>query len=194
MVVILDNYDSFTYNLAAYVQQCGAAVTVLRNDVATVAGVASLNPKALLISPGPGLPLQAGNTPAIYTVFAQQLPILGVCLGHQLMGQLAGAKLVQAILPVHGKTSTIVHDGQGIFVGLPKRMQAMRYHSWVLAPESLPAEWEAAAYAESTDDATSELMAIRHRRLPLHGIQFHPESVGTPDGLALVKNWVQSFS
>ncbi len=183
-ILLLDNYDSFTYNLYDYLLQAGADCRVLRNDALSPGEIERLGFEAIVFSPGPKRPADAGVMPALIERLHRKVPMLGVCLGHQAIGEFFGARLVQAALPMHGKTTEISHNGHPLFAGLPERFSVMRYHSLLL--ESLdhtPLECIA-----RTD--TGEIMALAHRELPLLGVQFHPESILTEHGLALLRNWV----
>jgi anthranilate synthase/aminodeoxychorismate synthase-like glutamine amidotransferase len=184
VILLVDNYDSFTYNLAHLLQELGAEVTVLRNDEIDADGAEQLAPSHLVISPGPGRPEGAGATLEIVRRLAPHVPTLGVCLGHQAIVEAFGGEVGPAKQLVHGKASTVTHDGRGIFAGLPEPFEAGRYHS--LAAADVPAEFEISA---RTDDG--EVMAVRHLELPVDGIQFHPESVLTPDGHALGRNFLE---
>ncbi len=183
MILLVDNYDSFTYNLADLFGQLDADVLVRRNDDVSADEAERLAPSHLVISPGPGRPENAGETPAILRRLGERVPTLGVCLGHQAIVQLYGGEVGRARELVHGKATSISHDGRGIFAGLPDGFQAGRYHS--LAATSVPEVFEVSATA-----ADGEVMAVRHRRLPLDGVQFHPESVLTPQGLDLIRNFL----
>lgn len=184
MILLLDNYDSFTFNLQHYLQQLGWVVEVRQNDRINVQGVRDLDPKAIVFSPGPRRPSQAGNLMSLIEAFHQELPLLGICLGHQAIGEFFGASLVQGKEPVHGKTAQVHHTGDSIFANLPNPFPVMRYHSLVL--EQLPDEL---IVIGQTADGVN--MAIRHKEWPVWGLQFHPESIGTPGGLTLLKNWSQ---
>lgn len=186
MVVVVDNYDSFTYNLVQYLGELGAAVTVVRNDEATVAQVVALRPDRLVISPGPGRPEDAGLTMPIIRAMGPGTPILGVCLGHQAIGAVFGGRVIRAAVPMHGKTSTIEHVGRGVFTGLTSPFVASRYHSLIVADEGLPPELEVTA--RTTEDRV--IMGLRHRSLPIHGVQFHPESILTAEGRSLLRNFL----
>lgn len=186
MVLMLDNYDSFTYNLVQYLRELGAEVEVVRNDATDFDGIAAKRPEALVISPGPCAPPQAGISVAAIQRFAGQIPILGVCLGHQCIGAAYGGRIVRAPDLMHGKTSLIHHRGQGLFQGLANPFEATRYHSLVVAPESLPAELQVTAWTEAGD-----IMGMAHRRLALWGVQFHPESILSRGGKALLKNFLR---
>jgi len=187
MVIVIDNYDSFTYNLVQYLWELGAQVTVYRNDEKTVADVMGERPDRIVISPGPCTPTEAGISLALITAAAaQRVPLLGVCLGHQAIGQAFGGVVERAERLMHGKTSRIRHDGRGVFAGLPTPFTATRYHSLVVN-DALPAGLEATAWSEDRN----ELMGLRHRDLPIHGVQFHPESFLTEHGHALLKNFLE---
>jgi anthranilate synthase component 2 len=187
MVLVIDNYDSFTYNLVQYLGELGAKVTVRRNDEITVAGIEALAPARILISPGPGRPEAAGVTLDVIRELGGRLPMLGVCLGHQAMGLAFGGAVVRAPLPMHGKTSTVEHDGRGIFSGITTSFQASRYHSLVVAEEGWPAALEITA--RSHEDGL--VMGLRHRQWPLHGVQFHPESILTHEGRRILRNFLE---
>ena len=184
-VLVVDNYDSFVHNLARYFRELGRDVVVLRNDAATVEAIAAHQPSHLVVSPGPCTPNEAGQSLAAIRHFAGRLPILGVCLGHQCIGQVFGGRVVRAKRPMHGKTSRVVHDGRGLFAGLPNPITVTRYHSLTVERDSLPDCLEATA--ESEDD---EIMALRHRELAVMGVQFHPEAVLTEAGHALLANFL----
>jgi len=186
MVLVIDNYDSFTYNLVQYLGELGADVRVLRNDAASVEAIDASRPGRIVISPGPGRPEDAGVTMEVIRQLGSKLPILGVCLGHQAIGAVFGGSVVRATAPMHGKTSTIEHDGRGVFTGIGAPFTASRYHSLIVAEEGLPLEIEIAA--RTREDGA--IMGIRHRRLPIHGVQFHPESILTGEGHQLLKNFL----
>ena len=186
MVLVIDNYDSFTYNLVQYLGELGAGVVVRRNDETTVDAIKALSPSRILISPGPGRPEDAGVSIAAIQRFGPSLPILGVCLGHQAMGAAFGGNVVRASKLMHGKSSTIEHDGKGVFAGLTAPFPAARYHSLVVSEEGWPEVLEVAA--RTSEDRT--VMALRHRAWPMHGVQFHPESILTVEGKRLLGNWV----
>ena len=189
MIFVLDNYDSFTYNLVQYLGELGAEPVVARNDAVSVDEVFAKNPEAVVISPGPGLPKDAGIClDLVRAAKDRRVPLLGVCLGHQAIGEALGGKVVRARRLMHGKTSEVRHEGGGILKGLSSPFTAMRYHSLVVEPESLPAELEPLAWSE--DGAGTELMAMRHRSAPIHGVQFHPESIGTDVGKAILRNFL----
>jgi len=188
MVLVLDNYDSFTYNLVQYLGELGAEVTVLRNDAATVASIEALNPERVVISPGPGRPEDAGITMDLIRQLGPATPILGVCLGHQALGAVCGGSVVRAAVPMHGKTSTIEHNGRGVFSGLTAPFLASRYHSLVVADEDLPTDLEVTA--RTREDGT--IMGLRHRTWPVHGVQFHPESILTSEGRRILRNFLEN--
>ena len=190
MLFVLDNYDSFTYNLVQYLGELGADMRIERNDTLTVADVLALTPEAILVSPGPGTPEDAGiSVPLVRAAAEHGIPLLGVCLGHQAIGEAFGGRVVRAKRLMHGKTSTVRHDGEGVFAGIESPFTAMRYHSLIVEEEGLPAELMPAAWS-SDEGWGSEMMAMRHRTLPIHSVQFHPESIGTPLGMALLKNFL----
>jgi anthranilate synthase/aminodeoxychorismate synthase-like glutamine amidotransferase len=186
MIVIVDNYDSFTYNLAQLVGSMTSSLDVIRNDRLTVPELLALRPSALILSPGPGRPEDAGITLSLLTAAGPETPIFGVCLGHQAIGAAFGARIVHAPSLMHGRTSAIHHDGTGIFQGLPAPFNATRYHSLVIDPETVP---DALAVTARTGDGV--IMAVRHRTLPIEGVQFHPESLLTEDGGRLLRNWLE---
>ena len=185
MIVIIDNYDSFTYNIVQTIGGLGVDVKVFRNDVVDVSYIEGLRPDRLLISPGPCTPSKAGISIEAIRYFAGRIPILGVCLGHQSIGDAFGGETVRAARLMHGKTSLITHDGKGVFTDLPNPFEAMRYHSLVVAEATLPDCLEITAKSEQ-----GELMGLRHKELPIEGVQFHPESIMTPDGVQLLKNFL----
>ena len=185
MILVIDNYDSFTYNLYQYLGELGAQTRVVRNDEISVEEALALGPARILISPGPGTPDQAGISVDLIRQAAGRIPLLGVCLGHQALGQAFGARIRRAPILMHGKTSEIRHDGRTIFAGLPEPFTATRYHSLVVVRDTLPDCLEVSAW---TDDGT--IMALRHRQLPLEGVQFHPESILTATGKALLRNFL----
>jgi len=188
MVLVLDNYDSFTFNLVQYLGEFGVDVDVVRNDVITVEDVATMAPAAIVISPGPCTPSEAGISVPLVRQLGGTIPILGVCLGHQAIVEAYGGKVVRAGRVMHGKTSQVVHDGTDLFNGLPSPLEVMRYHSLIAAPLSLPRELVVTALAQ--DDA-SEIHAVRHRKYPVWGVQFHPESVMTPRGKDILANFLE---
>jgi anthranilate synthase/aminodeoxychorismate synthase-like glutamine amidotransferase len=185
MIVIIDNYDSFTYNIVQTIGGLGAEVQVFRNDAVDVSFIEALKPDRLLISPGPCTPYKAGISIESIRYFAGMIPILGVCLGHQSIGEAFGGETIRAARLMHGKTSPIIHDGRGVFTGLPNPFEAMRYHSLVVSEATLPACLEITAKSDQ-----GELMGLRHRELAIEGVQFHPESIMTPDGVQLLKNFL----
>lgn len=189
MVLVVDNYDSFTYNLVQYLAELGAEVEVRRNDEVTVDEVEAMRPERILISPGPCTPRQAGISVALIRRMAGQVPILGVCLGHQAIGEAFGGKVVRAKQLMHGKTSQIEHDGRTIFSGMPSPITATRYHSLIVSDSKLPKELEVSATAR---DGSGEqvIMGLRHRSLPVEGVQFHPESVLTQNGKQMIRNFL----
>jgi anthranilate synthase component 2 len=187
MVVVVDNYDSFTYNLVQYLGELGAEVKVVRNDAATVAEIAALGAGRIVISPGPGRPEDAGITMAVIRELGKTTPIFGVCLGHQALGAVFGGRVVRAHVPMHGKTSTIEHNSRGVFTGIKEPFLASRYHSLVVADEGLPAELEVTA--RTKEDGA--IMGLRHRELPVHGVQFHPESILTGEGHRILRNFLE---
>ncbi len=189
MILMIDNYDSFTYNLVQYIEEIGTPVHVVRNDVMTVTELERLNPKAVVISPGPGGPKDAGVSLEAVTHFAGKLPILGVCLGHQTIAEAYGGKIVSAQSLMHGKTSMVDNDGKGIFDGVKKPFQAMRYHSLSVERESLP---DALTITAESDDG--EIMGLRHKTHIVEGIQFHPESIMTTIGKRLLRNFVKMIN
>ena len=185
MIVLIDNYDSFTYNLYQYLGELGAEVTVVRNDAVSVVDLEALRPDGLVISPGPGAPHDAGISMRAIEAFAGRVPVLGVCLGHQCIGQLYGASIVRAPELRHGKTSEIYHTGRGVFAGLPNPFAATRYHSLIVDAASCPQELEVTAWT-----ADGLIMGLRHKTLPIEGVQFHPESMMTRSGKALLANFL----
>ncbi len=190
MLLILDNYDSFTYNLVQYVGELGADPRVVRNDQVTVEAALALKPAAILISPGPRTPSEAGISVALIRAAAEQgIPVLGVCLGHQAIGEAFGATVVRAERQMHGKTTDVEHTGDALFDGVASPMPVMRYHSLVIAPETMPDDLETIAWSNDRPDR-GEIMAVRHRRLPVWGVQFHPESIATPDGKRMLANFL----
>jgi anthranilate synthase component 2 len=184
-VIVLDNYDSFTYNLVQYLAELGESVEVVRNDALSIAELEARRPRALVVSPGPGRPERAGISTAAMLALAPSTPTLGVCLGHQCLGAAFGARVVRAPTPMHGKVSAIHHDGTGLFAGLPDPFEATRYHSLMVEEASLPPELEVTA---RTEDGL--IMGLRHRRWPVYGVQFHPESIATPHGRKILANFL----
>ena len=191
MVLMIDNYDSFTWNLVQYLQVLGAEVRVVRNDELSAAQIEALAPQRIVISPGPCTPNEAGVSLEVVERLGARIPILGVCLGHQTIGQAYGGDVVRAKRIMHGKTSPIRHEGQGVFAGLPDAYEATRYHSLVVARDSLPASLEVTAWTEQEDGSLDEIMGLRHREHPVEGVQFHPESILTEHGHALLKNFLE---
>ncbi|CFQ96964.1 para-aminobenzoate synthase component II [Yersinia frederiksenii] len=191
MLLLIDNYDSFTYNLYQYFCELGAEVIVKRNDKIQLTDIEKLSPSHLVISPGPCTPNEAGISLAAIHHFAGKLPILGVCLGHQALGQAFGARIVRARQVMHGKTTAIRHTGQGVFRELNQPLTVTRYHSLVIAPDSLPDCFELTAWTEN-DGVMDEIMGIRHRTLPLEGVQFHPESILSEQGHQLLDNFLKN--
>ncbi len=191
MLLMIDNYDSFTYNLVQYLGELGADVQVYRNDQIDIAGIEQLKPERIVISPGPCTPNEAGISLQVVRRFAGQLPILGVCLGHQAIGQAFGGRVVHAREVMHGKTSLVHHSDQGVFHGLPDPLQATRYHSLIVTRDDLPDCLEITAWTETTAGTVDEIMGFRHRVFAIEGVQFHPESIMTPQGHALLANFLR---
>ena len=187
MVLVIDNYDSFTYNLVQYLGELGTAVVVRRNDAIRVEEIEPLGASRILISPGPGRPESAGVTLDVIRALSGKLPMLGVCLGHQAMGLAFGGDVVRAPVPMHGKTSTVEHDGRGIFAGITTSFEASRYHSLVVADANWPSDLEITA--RSKEDGL--VMGLRHRKWPIHGVQFHPESILTHEGRRILRNFLE---
>ena len=186
MLLMIDNYDSFTYNLVQYFGELGEEVRVVRNDEIALEGIASLNPDHLVLSPGPCSPAEAGICVEAIRYFTGKLPILGVCLGHQAIGAALGGKVVRARVQMHGKASTISTDGRGVYAGLPRQFEVIRYHSLAIERGSLPAVLEVTS---TTDDG--EIMAVQHTDYPIYGVQFHPESIMTPNGKTMLENFLK---
>jgi len=191
MLLMIDNYDSFTYNLVQYFGELGEEVRVVRNDAMSVADIAALKPDRIVISPGPCTPNEAGVSLEVLATLSGRVPILGVCLGHQSLGQAFGGKVIRAKTIMHGKTSTIRHHGTGVFAGLPDPFEATRYHSLVVEKDSLPDCLEITAWTEDEDGAFDEIMGLRHKTLPVEGVQFHPESILTQHGHDMLRNFLQ---
>ncbi|MBI4341581.1 MAG: aminodeoxychorismate/anthranilate synthase component II [Candidatus Omnitrophica bacterium] len=185
MILMVDNYDSFTYNLVQYLGELGEKLVVKRNDAVTIQGVRRLRPSSIVISPGPGRPSDAGISNELIQTFGATVPILGVCLGHQCIGEVFGGEIVRATRPMHGKVSQIHHDSAGVFRRLPNPFQATRYHSLIVKRETLPDALQVTAW---TDER--EIMGLQHRRFPVYGVQFHPESILTSSGKDLLKNFL----
>ena len=190
MLLMIDNYDSFTFNLVQYLQMLGAEVKVVRNDAMSVAGIAALKPSHIVVSPGPKTPNEAGVSLEVIRELGPSIPVFGVCLGHQSIGQVYGGDVIRASNIMHGKTSPIRHEGKGVFAGLPDRYEATRYHSLVVDKNTLPPVLEITAWTENPDGSMEEIMGLRHREYPVEGVQFHPESILTQHGHALMKNFL----
>ncbi|SRR5581483_2188440 len=186
MLLVLDNYDSFTYNLVQYFGELGADIVVKRNDEITLDEIAAMNPERIVISPGPCTPREAGISNDVIRTFGKTTPLLGVCLGHQCIGDVFGGDVIRAPRLMHGKTSPILHNDRGVFAGLPNPFEATRYHSLIVKRETLPDCLEITA-----ETAEKEIMGLRHRELPIHGVQFHPESILTLEGKRLLQNFLQ---
>jgi len=186
MILVLDNYDSFTYNLVQYFGELGANLRVVRNDQITVDEIAQLAPERIVVSPGPCTPSEAGISSEVIKTFGPRIPILGVCLGHQCIGEVYGGDVVRADRLMHGKTSPILHRGEGVFKGLPSPFEATRYHSLIVKRDTLPDVLEITA-----ETAEGEIMGLRHKSLPVHGVQFHPESILTTEGKRLLQNFLE---
>ena len=189
MILLIDNYDSFTYNLFQYLSELGAEVVTVRNDKITLEDIEAMPPEGIIVSPGPSTPLEAGISNDVVRHFGPKIPTLGVCLGHQCVGHVYGAKVDRAGEIRHGKTSMIHHYGKGVFAGLPNPFEAIRYHSLVVYPETLPESLEVTAW---TDNGL--VMGLRHKEHPVEGVQFHPESIMTPDGKALLQNFLDQVA
>jgi anthranilate synthase/aminodeoxychorismate synthase-like glutamine amidotransferase len=190
MLLVLDNYDSFTYNLVQYAGELGADPVVYRNDALSVEAALDLRPVAIVVSPGPCTPREAGISVPLIRAAAGRVPVLGVCLGHQAIGEAFGGRVVRADRLMHGKTTPVAHRGHPLFRGIPAPFDAMRYHSLVVAPDGLPAELEITAWSDDRAEG-AEIMALCHRSLPVYGVQFHPESVGTAPGKRLLSNFLE---
>jgi anthranilate synthase component II len=193
MILMIDNYDSFTYNLVQYFGELGAAMRVFRNDELGIADIEKLAPSHIIISPGPCTPKEAGISVPTIKHFAGKIPILGVCLGHQSIGEAFGGDIVRAKRVMHGKISQIHHRGEGVFKGLNNPFNATRYHSLVIKQETLPACLQVTAWTQNPDGSIEEIMGVKHRTLPLEGVQFHPESILTEHGHQLLKNFLDSY-
>ncbi len=191
MLLMIDNYDSFTFNLVQYLGELGQEVRVVRNDALDVAGIRRLAPAAIVISPGPGTPDDAGVSLPVLRELGASIPVLGVCLGHQAIGQVFGGRVVRAGSIMHGKTSPVRHRGQGVFRGLPDPLEATRYHSLVVDKTAVPDCLEVTAWTENPDGSLDEIMGLRHRTLPVEGVQFHPESILTKQGHDLLANFLE---
>jgi len=190
MILLIDNYDSFTFNLAQYLGVLGQQVKVIRNDALDIAGIRALHPAHIMISPGPGTPDDSGVSLDVLRELSGQIPIFGVCLGHQALGQVFGGKVVRAKRIMHGKTSPVHHRGQGVFAGLPSPFDATRYHSLVVEQASVPDCLEVTAWTENADGSRDEIMGLRHKTLAVEGVQFHPESILTEHGYNLLRNFL----
>jgi len=191
MLLMIDNYDSFTYNIVQYLRELGAVVEVRRNDEITVSEIEQLSPQHIVISPGPCSPSEAGVSLAVVEAFAGRIPILGICLGHQAIGQSFGAQIIRAGTVMHGKISSIYHRGIGVFQGVAPQFLATRYHSLVIDKETLPSCLEVTAWTQNNDGTTQEIMAVRHTEFALEGVQFHPESIMSQYGHDLLNNFLQ---
>ncbi|WP_417530030.1 aminodeoxychorismate/anthranilate synthase component II [Marinobacter lipolyticus] len=192
MLLMIDNYDSFTYNVVQYLAELGAEVQVHRNDEITVEEIEALKPERLVISPGPCTPNEAGISMAAIRHFAGKLPILGICLGHQAIGQVYGGDVIRAGRVMHGKVSPVYHKDQGVFRGLSNPLQATRYHSLVIDQTTLPDCLEVTAWTRNDDGSVEEIMGVRHKTLPIEGVQFHPESIMTEQGHELLRNFLRT--
>ena len=190
MLLMIDNYDSFTYNLVQYLGELGEEVQVVRNDQITPAEIAELHPEHIVLSPGPCTPTEAGISLVAIERFAGEIPLFGVCLGHQSIGQAFGGHIVRASQVMHGKTSAVYHHGQGVFFGLPNPFTVVRYHSLVIEKATAPDCLEITAWTQTPDGEIDEIMGVRHKTLPVEGVQFHPESIGTEHGHALLRNFL----
>jgi anthranilate synthase component II len=192
MLLMIDNYDSFTYNVVQYLAELGAEVVVHRNDEITLSQIEKLDPEFIVISPGPCTPLEAGISMEVVRTFGGRIPLLGVCLGHQCIGAVFGGHVIRARQVMHGKTSMIHHNGRGVFNGLPKPFEATRYHSLIVERSTLPDCLEMTAWTEHEDGTVDEVMGVRHRSLPIEGVQFHPESILTRCGHDLLRNFLRA--
>jgi anthranilate synthase component 2 len=192
MILMIDNYDSFTYNLVQYLAELGEDVRVARNDALSVDEILAMSPQRIVISPGPGTPDQAGVTLDIIAKLGAKIPILGVCLGHQSIGQAFGGNVIRAQRIMHGKTSMIHHTGQGVFANIPNPFEATRYHSLIVEKSSLPKNLDVTAWTQNDDGSVDEIMGLRHKTLPIEGVQFHPESILTQHGRDLLRNFLRS--
>ena len=194
MILMIDNYDSFTYNIVQYLGELGATVDVRRNDEISLDEIQQLEPEKIVISPGPCTPNEAGISMEVVRTFGQSIPILGICLGHQSIGQSYGGEIVRARQVMHGKLSKVHHDGQGIFQGVPNPIEVTRYHSLVVSKNSVPNSLDVAAWTEFEDGTFDEVMALRHRDFEVEGVQFHPESIKTQAGHQLLNNFLGASS
>ncbi len=193
MILMIDNYDSFTYNLVQYFGELGADIKVVRNDEITIEEIAALAPEKIVISPGPCTPTEAGVSVDTIKTFAGKIPLLGVCLGHQSIGQALGGKVIRAPFVMHGKTSPVYHNNNGVFAGLNNPFQATRYHSLVIEKESLPDCLEITAWTQNEDGSMAEIMGVKHKTLALEGVQFHPESILTEHGHDMLRNFLTTY-
>lgn len=193
MILMIDNYDSFTYNLVQYFGELGADVKVVRNDEITVEEIAALAPEKIVLSPGPCTPTEAGVSIDTIKTFAGKIPLLGVCLGHQSIGQALGGKVIRAPFVMHGKTSPVYHNNKGVFAGLKNPFQATRYHSLVIEKESIPDCLEITAWTQNEDGSMAEIMGVKHKTLALEGVQFHPESILTEHGHDMLRNFLTVY-
>ncbi|WP_331344395.1 aminodeoxychorismate/anthranilate synthase component II [Cellvibrio sp. UBA7661] len=193
MILMIDNYDSFTYNLVQYFGELGADIKVVRNDEITVEEIAALAPEKIVISPGPCTPTEAGISIDAIKAFAGKIPLLGVCLGHQSIGQALGGKVIRAPFVMHGKTSPVYHSNKGVFAGLKNPFQATRYHSLVIEKESIPDCLEITAWTQNEDGSMAEIMGVKHKTLAIEGVQFHPESILTEHGHDMLRNFLTAY-
>ena len=193
MILMIDNYDSFTYNLVQYFGELGAEIKVVRNDEITIAEIAALAPEKIVISPGPCTPNEAGVSIETLKTFAGKIPLLGVCLGHQSIGQAFGGKVIRAPFVMHGKTSPVYHNNTGVFKGLKNPFQATRYHSLVIEKESIPECLEITAWTQNEDGSMAEIMGVKHKTLAVEGVQFHPESILTEHGHDMLHNFLTAY-
>jgi anthranilate synthase component II len=193
MILMIDNYDSFTYNLVQYFGELGADIKVVRNDEISIADIEAMAPEKIVISPGPCTPTEAGISVETIKTFAGKIPLLGVCLGHQSIGQALGGKVIRAPFVMHGKTSPVYHSNQGVFAGLNNPFQATRYHSLVIEKESLPDCLEITAWTQNDDGSMAEIMGVKHKTLALEGVQFHPESILTEHGHDMLRNFLTAY-
>ena len=193
MILMIDNYDSFTYNLVQYFGELGADIKVVRNDEITIDEIAALAPEKIVISPGPCTPTEAGVSVDTIKIFAGKIPLLGVCLGHQSIGQALGGKVIRAPFVMHGKTSPVYHNNKGVFAGLNNPFQATRYHSLVIEKESIPDCLEITAWTQNEDGSMAEIMGVKHKTLAIEGVQFHPESILTEHGHDMLRNFLTAY-
>lgn len=193
MILMIDNYDSFTYNLVQYFGELGADIKVVRNDEITIDEIAALAPEKIVISPGPCTPTEAGVSVDTIKTFAGKIPLLGVCLGHQSIGQALGGKVIRAPFVMHGKTSPVYHNNKGVFAGLNNPFQATRYHSLVIEKESIPDCLEITAWTQNEDGSMAEIMGVKHKTLAIEGVQFHPESILTEHGHDMLRNFLTAY-